>query len=86
MDRLKSMIDMLNEQVYNPVGLNIKWPRSVAFLFVSRKTGLRMTLMTLIFVRDPVIARDRVLCMFFAGFQISSYVADHCCIVTERVV
>ncbi|KAI0656783.1 Golgin subfamily A member 7/ERF4 family-domain-containing protein [Cubamyces menziesii] len=35
MDRLKSMIDMLNEQVYNPVGLNIKWPRSVAFLFLE---------------------------------------------------
>ncbi|KAI0327997.1 hypothetical protein GY45DRAFT_1347452 [Cubamyces sp. BRFM 1775] len=35
MDRLKSMIDMLNEQVYNPVGLNILWPRSVAFLFLE---------------------------------------------------
>lgn len=29
------MMDMLNEQVYNPVGLHLRWPRSVAFLFVS---------------------------------------------------
>lgn len=35
MDRLKAMMDMLNEQVYNPVGLHLRWPRSVAFLFVS---------------------------------------------------
>ena len=35
MEKLKTLIDELNVQIYNPVGLNIKWPRSVAFLFVS---------------------------------------------------
>ncbi|KAI0638847.1 Golgin subfamily A member 7/ERF4 family-domain-containing protein [Trametes polyzona] len=35
MDRLKAMMDMLNERVYNPVGLHLKWPRPVAFLFLE---------------------------------------------------
>jgi len=35
MQRLRELIDDLNAEVYNPVGLNILWPRSVAFLFVS---------------------------------------------------
>ncbi|TBU38546.1 Golgin subfamily A member 7/ERF4 family-domain-containing protein [Dichomitus squalens] len=35
MDRLKALIDELNVQMYNPVGLHIKWPRSVAFLFLE---------------------------------------------------
>ncbi|OSD05668.1 hypothetical protein PYCCODRAFT_1384594 [Trametes coccinea BRFM310] len=35
MDRLKATIDLINREVYNPVGLNIKWPRSVAFLFLE---------------------------------------------------
>ncbi|KAI8983237.1 Golgin subfamily A member 7/ERF4 family-domain-containing protein [Trametes punicea] len=35
MERLKATIDLINEQVYNPVGLNIKWPRPVAFLFLE---------------------------------------------------
>lgn len=35
MRRLHEMIDNLNKQVYNPAGLNILWPRNVAFLFVS---------------------------------------------------
>ncbi|EIW65223.1 uncharacterized protein TRAVEDRAFT_68767 [Trametes versicolor FP-101664 SS1] len=35
MDRLKAMMDMLNEHVYNPVGLHLRWPRSVAFLFME---------------------------------------------------
>ena len=37
MEKLKALIDELNVQMYNPVGLNIKWPRSVAFLFVSAR-------------------------------------------------
>ncbi|KAG1722505.1 Golgin subfamily A member 7/ERF4 family-domain-containing protein [Suillus lakei] len=34
MRRLKQRIEGINTQIYNPVGLNILWPRNVAFLFV----------------------------------------------------
>ncbi|KAJ6498000.1 Golgin subfamily A member 7/ERF4 family-domain-containing protein, partial [Mycena vitilis] len=39
MRRLQLLIDELNMQVYNPAGLNILWPRKVAFLFVSSTTS-----------------------------------------------
>ncbi|KIM48461.1 hypothetical protein M413DRAFT_37010, partial [Hebeloma cylindrosporum] len=32
--RLRDLIDDLNAGLYNPVGLNILWPRNVAFLYV----------------------------------------------------
>jgi len=32
--RLRDLIDDLNAGIYNPVGLNILWPRNVAFLYV----------------------------------------------------
>ena len=32
--RLKKLIERLNADVYNPVGLNIVWPHPVAFLYV----------------------------------------------------
>lgn len=35
MRRLERLIGDLNAELYNPVGLNILWPRKVAFLFVS---------------------------------------------------
>ena len=35
MDRLQTMFDDLNASLYNPAGLNLLWPRQVAFLFVS---------------------------------------------------
>ena len=35
MNRLKQLIEQLNSELYNPVGLNILWPRNVAFLYVS---------------------------------------------------
>ncbi|KAL1662184.1 Golgin subfamily A member 7/ERF4 family-domain-containing protein [Schizophyllum commune] len=35
MRRLKNLIDELNVEIYNPVGLNILWPRKVAFLFLE---------------------------------------------------
>lgn len=35
MMRLHHLIDDLNIGTYNPVGLNILWPRNVAFLYVS---------------------------------------------------
>ena len=35
MRRLREDIDQLNSVVYNPAGLNILWPRNVAFMFVS---------------------------------------------------
>ncbi|THH13204.1 hypothetical protein EW146_g6987 [Bondarzewia mesenterica] len=33
MARLRRLIDGFNKELYNPVGLNIVWPRQVAFLF-----------------------------------------------------
>jgi hypothetical protein len=35
MRRLQLVFDELNARVYNPVGLNIIWPRKVAFLFLE---------------------------------------------------
>ncbi|EJT99041.1 hypothetical protein DACRYDRAFT_82948 [Dacryopinax primogenitus] len=35
MSKLRGTIDQLNRDVYNPAGLNILWPRSVAFLFLE---------------------------------------------------
>ncbi|RDB29061.1 Golgin subfamily A member 7 [Hypsizygus marmoreus] len=35
MHRLQYLIDDLNTELYNPVGLNILWPRNVAFLFLE---------------------------------------------------
>ena len=37
MERLRYLFDDLNAGLYNPVGLNILWPRDVAFLFVRRQ-------------------------------------------------
>jgi hypothetical protein len=33
--RLERLIESLNAELFNPVGLNIIWPRSVAFLFME---------------------------------------------------
>ncbi|KAI0035274.1 Golgin subfamily A member 7/ERF4 family-domain-containing protein [Vararia minispora EC-137] len=35
MKRLKRTMDQLNTELYNPVGLNILWPRRVGFLFLE---------------------------------------------------
>ncbi|KAH9938988.1 Golgin subfamily A member 7/ERF4 family-domain-containing protein, partial [Epithele typhae] len=35
MDRLHALIDSLNLDMYNPVGLHIRWPRDVALLFLE---------------------------------------------------
>jgi len=35
MEKLKYLVDVLNGEVYNPVGLNILWPRRNAFLFLE---------------------------------------------------
>ncbi|KAG6845289.1 hypothetical protein H0H87_011440 [Tephrocybe sp. NHM501043] len=35
MRKLESLVDFLNVEVYNPVGLNILWPRNVAFLYLE---------------------------------------------------
>jgi hypothetical protein len=37
MERLRYLFDDLNAGLYNPVGLNMLWPRDVAFLFVRRQ-------------------------------------------------
>jgi hypothetical protein len=34
MRRLREAFDELNNRVFHPVGLNLLWPRNVAFLFV----------------------------------------------------
>jgi hypothetical protein len=35
MRRLEELFRYLNAELFNPVGLNLLWPRKVAFLFVS---------------------------------------------------
>jgi len=35
MRRLEQLVQALNTELYNPVGLNIRWPRKVAFLFLE---------------------------------------------------
>ncbi|KIJ33065.1 hypothetical protein M422DRAFT_174116 [Sphaerobolus stellatus SS14] len=35
MEKLAYLIDALNAELYNPVGLNILWPRKSAFLFLE---------------------------------------------------
>ncbi|CCL99635.1 uncharacterized protein FIBRA_01655 [Fibroporia radiculosa] len=35
MQRLEHLIDDINTRVFNPVGMNILWPRKVAFLFLE---------------------------------------------------
>jgi len=35
MRRLKQVIDKLNAETFNPVGLNMVWPRKVAFMFLE---------------------------------------------------
>jgi len=35
MDRLEGVIGELNRRLYNPVGLNILWPKRVAFMFLE---------------------------------------------------
>lgn len=35
MQRLNQLISDLNVEIFNPVGLNMVWPRTVAFMFVS---------------------------------------------------
>ena len=41
MERLRYLFDDLNAGLYNPVGLNVLWPRDVAFLFVRVEECLR---------------------------------------------
>lgn len=35
MNRLHHLIDLMNSTTFNPVGLNIVWPKNVGFIFVS---------------------------------------------------
>lgn len=35
MSRLLQLIDVMNKNTFNPVGLNIVWPKNVAFLFLE---------------------------------------------------
>jgi len=62
MSRLHQLIDAMNKTTFNPVGLNIVWPRNVAFIFVSDRSsvvnviGHRFCIFT---------AGGRILCMSF---------------------
>lgn len=40
MSRLQRLVESLNAELFNPVGLNIVWPRPVAFLFVRHSSSL----------------------------------------------
>ena len=40
MIRLRHLIDDLNMRTFNPVGLNILWPKNVGFLYVSFRPSL----------------------------------------------
>lgn len=40
MSRLRRHVDEMNHQLFNPVGLNILWPRKVGFLFVSTSSTI----------------------------------------------
>lgn len=58
MNRLRRHMDELNHQLFNPVGLNILWPRKVGFLFVSYINDIFLQLPSDKFV---IPAGDRVL-------------------------
>lgn len=45
MNRLRRLIEGLNKQLYNPAGLNILWPKDVAFMFVSN---------LVFFIKEPI--------------------------------
>ncbi|KAI0369921.1 hypothetical protein BV20DRAFT_1121707 [Pilatotrama ljubarskyi] len=67
MERLKATIDMLNEEVYNPVGLHIKWPRSVAFLFMEIEY----------YVSSSHVCQDISWRTFTVNPTVSSYCFEH---------
>ena len=66
MDRLHVLIDELNVQMYNPMGLHIRWPREVAFLFVSPffPVCAMVSRLTVTLCLAHCTAGDRVLRMF----------------------
>lgn len=55
MRRLERLVQDLNTELYNPVGLHIRWPRKVAFLFVSVVHVLRGPLFLNVNTVLPVI-------------------------------
>ena len=67
MDRLHVLIDELNVQMYNPMGLHIRWPREVAFLFVSPSFPVSAMVSRLTVAPCPArcTVGNRVLRMFF---------------------
>jgi hypothetical protein len=63
MNRLRRHMDELNHQLFNPVGLNILWPRKVGFLFVSYINDI----LAITFDKSIIPAGDRVLCELSPG-------------------
>ena len=72
MRRLREHIANVNKKVFNPVGLNILWPKNVAFMFVS---GVCILTVSLLRISDIVCATVRFFyswrlvlctCLFFS--------------------
>jgi len=59
MSRLHQLIDAMNTTTFNPVGLNIVWPKNVGFIFVSDGPSV-INVMSLTFA---FTVGDRILCM-----------------------
>lgn len=60
--RLKRMIEQLNTELYNPVGLNLLWPEDVAFLYVR----VHLTaLLRCCLIEECPAAGARILCTLF---------------------
>ena len=64
MRRLREHIANVNKKVFNPVGLNILWPKNVAFMFVS---GVCILTVSLLRISDIVCATVR----FFYSWRLS---------------
>ncbi|KAL1709401.1 Golgin subfamily A member 7/ERF4 family-domain-containing protein [Schizophyllum commune] len=54
MRRLKNLIDELNVEIYNPAGLNILWPRKVAFLFLEIEYYVSLLVPLMPFTNAPL--------------------------------
>ena len=61
MERLHQLIDKINIERYNPVGLNILWPRKVAFMFVRLLRHRVLRVFSKVLHSVPRLAGDRVL-------------------------
>lgn len=61
MRRLQRRVDALNAELFNPSGLNILWPRKVAFMFVRALSHSALLHQGSPSLDIDHLARDRVL-------------------------